>query len=86
MIVIAINLYDLMSLQVLDPVGALLFPPSIIGEVIAAESRRVAQDAAILKVDEERAEAIVTLVRKKYKKKQLLMYRSKTGRGGWKRI
>lgn len=82
----AVNLYDLMSLQALDPVCALFFPVSALGEVVAANRRKVGQDAVFLAFDDERAAAIVKLVRKRYDKNSLLLYFSKSGRGGWKRI
>jgi hypothetical protein len=39
-----------------------------------------------LECDEERATAIVEIIRKRFKKHELRCYRSKTGKGGWKRV
>ncbi len=82
----AVNLINLMSLRELDPIGALLFPPEILGDAIMPEKRRLGTDSVRLTCNEERAEAIVTLMRQKYTKPQFMMFRSKTGKGGWKRI
>ena len=83
----AVNLYDLQDLQKNDPVGALLFPPSCLGNPIIAERKKPHGDALILNVPNERATAILQIIRTKYPKKyQFRIYHSKTGRAGWRRI
>jgi len=81
----AVNLTSLMKLQETDPVGALLFPLSILGEAIEPIKRRLGHTAITLLVDEARGAAIVQLVREKYQKYEFLLYHSETGKGGWKR-
>jgi len=43
-------------------------------------------DAVVLSCPEEQTLALVKVARKKYRKHRLRFYRSKTGKGGWKRI
>ena len=80
----AVNLTSLMKLQETDPIGALLFPLSILGEVVEPNKRRFGHTAITLLVDEARGAAIVQLIREKYRKYEFLLYRSETGKGGWR--
>jgi len=82
----AVNLVNLMSLKELDSIGALLFPPDILGEAIIPERRRVGTEAVRLTCDQERSEAIIELIRRKYNKTQFMIHVSKTGKGSWKRV
>ena len=82
----AINLYDLGSLQRHDQTAALLFPPTILGTVINVNPLSVARDAVTLICSEERAAAIMRLLRTRYRKSEIHLYQSQTGRGGWQRI
>ncbi len=82
----AISLVNLMSLKELVPIGALLFPKKILGDAVITEKARYGTESVRLTCSEERAEATVALIRKKYSKSQFLMFKSKTGNGGWKKI
>ena len=82
----AVNIYDLMNLQKLDPVGALLFPPACFGDVVAADNERIGGDAIVLNFDDARFLAIVQLLRGKYSKIGMRLYYRKSGKGGWKRV
>jgi hypothetical protein len=42
--------------------------------------------AALFTCDEERAQAVVTVIRKRYAHYELPLYYSKTGKGGWKSV
>ena len=81
-----INLVGLMSMKERDPIGALLFPASVLGSAVTPEKRSLGTEAVMLTCPPERAEAIVGIVRKKYTKQQFLIHASKTGKGGWKRV
>jgi len=52
--------------------------------VVVAERGKVAGDAIVLECDDERAEAIVEIIRKKYKKHELRCYRGKSKT--WRRV
>lgn len=54
-------------------------------ETVEAEKGRVDGLALKLDCDDERGEAIVWVVRKKYERHELRMYHSNTG-GSWKRV
>lgn len=82
----AISLVNLLSLRELDPIGALLFPKEILGKAVIIDKRRYGTESIRLTCPEEQAEAITTLVRKKYSKSQFVMFKSKTGNGSWKKI
>lgn len=82
----AVSLINLMSLKELDPIGALLFPADILGPSIMPEKRRLGTESVMLTCAQERAEAIIELIRGKYSKRQFMIFRSKTGNGGWGRV
>lgn len=85
----AVNLGDLMALKMRDPVAMLcLFPPEIFEPVstIEAERGRVDAPALVITCPEERVEAIIWVIRRKYGRAQLRFYRSLTGNGGWARV
>lgn len=82
----AVTLVGLMNLKELDPVGSLLFPKEILGETVIPEKRRLGMESIMLTCDQERAQAITELARKKYSKTKFPIFVSKTGNGGWKRV
>lgn len=83
----AVNLCDLMELKRVDPIGMLLFKPEVLStRTVEVEGNRIDTSALRLTCDEERGQAILALIRKKYRKNQLRMYYSKTGNGSWKRV
>jgi hypothetical protein len=61
---------DLDPAHAIDPVGA----------------GRSISNAALFVCDEERAEAIVKIIRRRYKPCELPLYHSKTGKGGWRSV
>jgi len=82
----AVNLGDLMTLKQIDPVGMVLFPPDIFStETVEAERHRMDGSAQVLACDDERSAAIVAVLRTKYHRNQIRMYRSETGKI-WKRV
>ena len=53
---------------------------------VEAEPGQFAGVAVPLTCGDEQAAAIARVIRKHYKKHQLRVYESKTGKGGWRRI
>lgn len=83
----AVNIADFTGQRDDWGLGLLLAP--VIDEraqTVEINSKRFDAVGARLICDEERAEAITKLVRHRYKRHQLRLYYSKTGKGGWKRI
>ena len=82
----AVNLGDWVAQKDNFAVAILLQP--VIGrqDVVEAEPRRIDGTAVVLDCDDERAAAIVSIIRLKFQKYQFRCYHSNTGRGGWKRI
>ena len=64
----------------------LLLEPVVERRVIECERQRLDGMALPLLCDETRANAIVTLIRRRFHRNRFRIYQSKTGRGGWKRI
>jgi hypothetical protein len=82
----AVNVADLAG-QDVDPFLKMLVSPVIASRItVACEHTRFDGIGVLLDCGSERAEAIVQLVRKKYKRYQVRLYRSKSGLGGWKRV
>lgn len=81
----AINLIDWAAKK--DDFGLVLLLRSVIDRDSRIETnpRRIDELALRLSCDEERAEAIVEIIRLKYERHQLRCYHSKTGRS-WKRV
>lgn len=79
----AINIADLTKDK--DGVWAPFLIGPVSGQAVEAEKRFDGM-ALTLACDEERAQAIVEVIRLKYKKHEMRCYQSKTGKGGWKRI
>ena len=83
----AICLADITNTAVGDDPGIqLLIKPLLTDLVIEAVPNRFDGIAVLLDCDESRGAAIHQLIRKKYPKYRLRMYRSKTGKGGWKSV
>jgi hypothetical protein len=85
----AINIYDVPHLNGFSK-EMVLFGPIISEETVRVNHRRVDGDAFLAKasVSPERWQAVKTLIRDVwgYRKSQLRLYESKTGRGGWKQV
>ena len=83
----ALNLADL-SKYTADPGLKILLNgvASASSETIEAEPGRIDGRAVLLNCDDERGQAIISTIRKKYKRHELRCYSSKTGRGGWQRL
>lgn len=80
----AVNVADLTKDLIL---ARFAFAPVINNQaIVQAEKGRVDGGAVLMDCDSQRAESLLWLVRRKYHKNLLRIYRSKTGRGGWKRI
>ena len=71
--------------RTIDPV-LLLLRPVLTDTVVKVTSAGVLDNTGILldDSDPERLDAIVRLLRYKLKQRDLRLYQSKTGRGGWK--
>lgn len=85
----AVNLIDFMANK--DDVGLaiILLATGLVDKEsapVTVDKNRVDETALPLDCDDERGQAVVELIRKKYKRHELRCYRSKTGHGGWKRI
>jgi len=84
----AVNIADLTN----TPVGSdicmtmLLTPVLDRSPIWVAGRKRLDEVAMGLDCDEERAKAIADVIRLHYKKHQVRVYYSRTGKGGWKRI
>jgi len=81
----AVNLCDWMTNKD-DFVLRLLLEPIVERRVIECECQRSDGMALPLLCDETRANAIVTLIRRRFHRNEFRIYQSKTGRGGWERI
>jgi hypothetical protein len=53
---------------------------------IDINTRRVDEIAMAMTCTDERAQAIIQIVRRQYRKHQLRFYHSVSGSGGWKRV
>lgn len=84
----AVNLADLLELRQRGIWAADLLALPLIqsGQVVQINRRRVAGVAVILDCDEERAAAVIAVLRKKLPRNRLRCYRSKTGAGSWKGV
>jgi len=83
----AVNVCDLSTLQQRDFIASLLFSVEILtSDVVDAEGNRMDGSAIILSCENTRIEAIIQIIRKKYSKNIMRIYRSETGKGGWKRV
>jgi hypothetical protein len=82
----AINIADLTRFKDDLALSFLLGPVLDREQPIYINSRRWDEVGARLDGDEERIQAVVALLRLKFKKHELRIYRSRTGHGGWKRI
>lgn len=85
----AVNLADLANTPPSQDIGVQLLLAPVISKKtppVEVEKRRFDGIGVVLTCDEERASAIVEILRQKYKKYELRLYTSKTGAGGWKRV
>jgi hypothetical protein len=85
--VYAVNIGDFITLAKSDAalrfvIGPLIDPSA----VIEVERGRIDGFGAILDCSEERASAIIEIVRKRRKKYQFRFYQSETGEGSWVRV
>lgn len=85
--VYAVNVGDFITLAENDAalrfvIGPLIDPSA----VIEAERGRIDGFGAVLNCSEEKANAIIEIVRKRLKKYQFRFYQSKTGNGSWVRV
>jgi len=80
---LAVNIGDLTR----DPLLAQLAIAPVIPNRRIVDAEKLPDGAAIvLECPDDRAEAILWLIRRKYPKHLIRVYRSKTGKGGWKRV
>jgi len=63
-----------------------LLEPVVEKRYLCCERERLDGMALPISCDETRANAIVTLIRRRFHRNRFRIYQSKTGRGGWKRI
>lgn len=82
----AVNMLDWLSFKDDIGISILLHPVTDARETVECEKGRTDGTGICLECDDERAAAIVEIARKKYKRHELRFYRSKTGKGGWKRV
>ena len=87
----AVNICDMTAFVGPDEplnIFALLLNPVTPGRVmVKANPKYLDEGAILLECDEERAEAICLILRRKFPEKwKMRLYHSKTGKGGWKRI
>lgn len=78
----AVNLADLTRMP---PVCSAILIGPVRGEVQNINKRRIDATIVELDCDEERAEAIVGVIRVRYNRNELRCYK-RGARGGWKRI
>ena len=78
----AVNLADLMRMP---PICSTILIGPVRGEIVNINKRRVDETILELACDEERAEAIVGVIRVRYNRNELRCYK-RGERGGWKRI
>lgn len=83
MTVYAVNLFDLVGIAELGP-GLLIGP--VIGRQVDLGGDTVDNVAITLDCEQDRAEAIVYVLRKKFEWKRLRVYSSISGNGGWKPV
>jgi len=65
---------------------AILLQPIVNQCTVDAELRRGDGVAVTLECGEERAKAVVDIIRQRFKRYEFRCYHSKTGKGSWKRI
>jgi len=85
----AVSLCDLLTVGRRDPIVKMVLSPHIDSEqTVSAENRKVAGIgyAVVLTCSDEQAEAMIEVMRMKYKRYQLRFYSSATGNGNWKRV
>lgn len=56
------------------------------GQVVEPQADAITESAVVLDCDEERAAAVVALIRMRCKRAQWHCWYSKTGNGGWKAV
>ena len=78
----AVNLADLMRMP---PICSTILIGPVRGEIVNINKRCVDETILELACDEERAEAIVGVIRVRYTRNELRCYK-RGERGGWKRI
>ena len=79
----AVNVADMTQDSILSQF--LLAPVIDKDQTIVNAEKTLDGGAVLLDVDEKQGEAIIFVIRKKWHKNKFRVYRSKTGRGGWKR-
>lgn len=83
----AVNACDLAVLKDHWPLHMLISP--VINrdiEHVECEPQKIAGMGFILDCDQERAEAIIEVVRMQYPRHALRFYQSTTGKGSWRRV
>jgi hypothetical protein len=58
----------------------------VMGQAVDVEPAKFDGAAVVLECDEERAAAIVAVIRAKYKRNQVRCWQSKSGAGSWKMV
>lgn len=84
----AVSLSDLMRFKGIHPVR-LLLRPVLTRETVVVRSGDLFDNIGLLlreDVGPDRCEAIIEVVRLKVRKYVLAFYKSKTGKGNWKRV
>lgn len=80
----AVNVADMAKLGL---VAEILVAPVVPQRLVVETSKaRFDEMAVVLECEEERAKAIVEVIRLKFRPREMRCYQSSTGRGGWKGI
>lgn len=83
----AVQLSDLLCAgHSADHLALSILTRPVIGHVVEVEPNKIDGIAVVLECDDERAEAIVKVIRAKYNRNQVRCYQSKSGAGAWKRV
>jgi hypothetical protein len=86
----AVDIAALTSLRVRNDLVLQMLLKQVIdldpAHAIDPSSESFTKKAALFTCDEERAEAVVAVIRKRYAHYELPLYHSKTGKGGWRSV
>lgn len=81
----AIHIADLMALQRAEPALSLVLTQHVGREPVEVDRQQYDGVALPLTCDDKQAAALITLIRRKYRKDQVRVW-LKGQRGGWKRV
>ena len=84
----AVNLADLTNTEAGTDLGVVMLLGPVIDRthLININTRRVDEISIAMVCDDDRSQAIIQLIRHRYRKHQLRFYHSVSGSGGWKRV